>query len=267
MGKFLVFGIHGNNRVEGDRDFFRKSFKKCLEKCGSKIDVHIEGIYDDNIKKNNLVLCDFFFNEVSSFKESFSEIYELESNKLFNSKHLELNSFLYKRHFSPDLFGIGDFLTSDPIRFNLIPEKQNLIIDFSIWKYMFLKERLEEASKQNISPVLVVMDFLKSQVDSLFARDEMLNSLINKGKQDDVIVLRGYLHSPSKDFIKSGEDKVFESVLNDEVLKAYKLFLNHNLDYNNLMELSKSYFETYKRLSGVKSFLNLEEYKKIILNK
>lgn len=266
MSKHLIFGIHGNEIVQGNNEFFKSSFKKALEKCNGKVDIHLEGISMKNIEKNK----SFFHNCLltdETISSDFELIYNLDSEKNFNQKVFELNSLLYDGHFIPDLFEIGDILISDPIRFNLYPEKQNLSVDFYSWKYVFLNARLEQALDENISPTLVVMDFLKSQVDSLFARDVSLADLINNQEEDkDIIVLRGFLHSPSKKFISSEGDTVYEDLINDEILKAYYLHLNHELDNDKLLELSKSYLETYKRLRNINNQIKLEQYKKLVLN-
>ncbi len=133
-------------------------------------------------------------------------------------------------------------------------------------KILNKKNCLDASIKENVSPVLIVMDYLKSQVESLFARDENLFKLLEKPERN-TIVLRGFLHSPSKKFIKSKKDVIYEDLINDEILKAYKLHLIHKLDYDKLMELSKSYLDTYMRLRDKKGYISLEEYKKIILNK
>lgn len=267
MSKHLIFGIHGNNIVRGNSDFFRKSLKESLKKCGKKIDVHIEGISQKNIEKNDLIFRDSFLNQKLSFSKKFEEKYNLECEKIFNETKNEMNSLLYARHFTPDLFGVEEVLKNSPITFNLIPEKQNVEIDFSIWKIIFLRNNLDNilSSDVNTNPALVIMDYLKIQTYSLYLRDNMLSSLI-KDSKNDVIVLRGFLHSPSAFFINKKEDFVYEDLIEDEVLKCYKLFLKDKLDNESLLKLSRSYLKTYKRLKEIKSNINFEEYKKIILN-
>lgn len=265
MNKFLIFGIHGNKTVQGNKKFFKESLIKSIEKCKGTVDVHIEGISEKNIKKNDLFFRNFFLTEISPSK-NFLEEYEKKSIELFNTTKNELNVLLSKGHFISDLFGVKEIFLSNPLKFNIIPEKQDVLVDFSIWKSVYLKNCLDASIKENVSPVLIVMDYLKSQVESLFARDENLFKLLEKSERD-TIVLRGFLHSPSKKFIKSKKDVIYEDLINDEILKAYKLHLVHKLDYDKLMELSKSYLDTYMRLRNKKGYLSLEEYKKIILNR
>jgi hypothetical protein len=268
MNKHLIFGIHGNNIVRGNSDFFRKSLKESLKKCGKNIiDIHIEGISQKNIEKNDLIFKDAFLNRKLSFSREFEDKYNLACEKYFNETKNEMNSLLYVGHFTPDLFGVEDVLINNSVTFNLIPEKQNIDIDFSIWKIIFLRNNLDNllSSEVNTDPVLVMMDYLKTQTYSLYLRDNMLNSLI-KDSKNDVIVLRGFLHSPSASFINKKEDFIYEDLIDDEVLKCYKLFLKDKLDNESLLKLSRSYLETYKRVKEIKSNISFEEYKRIILN-
>lgn len=265
MNKHLIFGIHGNSIVRGNSNFFRKSFIESLKHCKTDIiDIHIEGISQKNIKKKDLIFRDAFLNKKLTFSKDFEKKYNIECDKNFNEEKNEMNSLLYSGHFTPDLFGVEEILTSDPMKFNLIPEMQNVEIDFSIWKLIFLRNNLDNllSEKVNADPVLVMMDYLKTQTYSLFLRDQMLCSLI-KDSKNDVIVLRGFLHSPSTSFIKTKKEFIYKDLIEDEVLKCYKLFLKDMLHHNNLLKLSRSYLNTYERLKKIKSNISFEEYKKL----
>jgi len=261
MNGHLIFGIHGNQKVKGNLEFFRDSFKKSLIKCGNKIDVYLEGIYTHNI--NNPIISEKFKQllikkvPLENFVE---QKLKLESDLFFQNKKNELNSLLYKGHFVEDAFNLKDILLNDPLRFNLIPEKQEIMVDYAIWKTFYLENYINNSLKNNENPILIVIEYLNSQVQSLFLRDKSLLRLLQHN-EDDFIVLRGYLHSPMKSLI---DCESYEEVLNDEILKAYNLFLTNSLDNNKLFELSLSYIEKYKKLMEIKEEISLEEYKKVL---